>query len=501
MIFLDKYGTANRNKQPRPRRIHWGNQYLIINKDSKEPNNLALQSLKEKSQTSEPMTQQISQRNALKTITRFSGGQLECGKYEFVQGRLTFMSHFKDYRNGSITIGRKQAIVLLGEQGGDQLRIDMDFHHCEDVVLETCSVIFNLKFAPKIYLIEGEDNGINALMQNMGLSNGAKPQKPGRRKKIRLPAMSNLHAAVTGACWTYRFMLTNRPDLSTIRGLLRKNGRMCSVHLINARVQSPSRSFDEDFKRLQYELTMTTRFGSKPFPLRFQLDRLARNGYLTPQKVVSLLPRVSALLVEYGLQPVLSAVRRLSREIPFAGPEIESKDLSLGNLEETLELYCAHYDEFAPNNPYELAKRYAHVNLVHKITITPSGVRLEGPEPEPTNRVLRSYPHATDAFIRVEFRDDDGAQVRHDGRTDLKRIYHERFKGVLDGNVIICGSGFSFLGFSHSSLRSQSCWFMRPFVDRTKEMVLAELLLKRLGDFESIRTPAKVCHYVAQYTW
>lgn len=484
--FLAQYGTPFRGRALKS--IYWAKNYLLISQSRDLPSDLALQSLREGSQTAVTTKQHVEQRNALRTITRFTGGQLECGAWDYVNGKLTFMSHFQDHKKGTITIGQKQAILLLGTGEVEQFRIDINFHDCEDIVLEKSSIILNLRFAPKIYLIKGEED-IHELMQGLKVRGNA--QQSGRKKKVRVPALSHLHATVVGTCWTYRFQLTNSNDLSTIRILLNQNGRMCSVHLLNARNQRPNHTFEDEFNRLQHQLTMTGLFRSKPYSLRFQLDRLARNGYLSPVKVCALLPVVAKLHTAFGLQPILSALRRLSREMPFAGPETEPLDLALANLEQLLSTYCSQYDDASPTDPYELVKRYAHVNLVHKLVVTPSGIRLEGPEAEPTNRVLRSYSDAIDAFIRVEFRDDDGATVRYEARTDLSHIYNH-FKKIISSNVIICGQAFSFLGFSHSSLRSQSCWFMRPFVDDTKTLVFAELLLKRLGDFESIKTPAKV---------
>ena len=54
----------------------------------------------------------------------------------------------------------------------------------------------------------------------------------------------------------------------------------------------------------------------------------------------------------------------------------------------------------------------------------------------------------------------------------------------------IAGQHFDFLGFSHSSLRSQWCWFMRPFVHEGS-LLFAQALVKSLGDFSGIRCPAK----------
>lgn len=153
--------------------------------------------------------------------------------------------------------------------------------------------------------------------------------------------------------------------------------------------------------------------------------------------------------------------------------------------------------QYSPENPYELTKRHVHINLIHKILVTPCGVYLHGPEPEPTNRVLRRYASHIDNFARVVFQDEDGSSVRYDPGASQDVIYHERFKGVLDGGVIIAGRVFSFLGFSHSSLRSQSCWFMSPMI-MEGGMKLPNHILKELGDFKNIRVPAKCAARIGQ---
>ena len=122
---------------------------------------------------------------------------------------------------------------------------------------------------------------------------------------------------------------------------------------------------------------------------------------------------------------------------------------------------------------------------------------LTGPEPEPTNRVLRRYAQSSDNFIRVVFQDEDGSSVRHDPSSDHSRIYNERFKFILARSINIAGSGFSFLGFSHSSLRNQACWFMRAFI-RDNRLMLAKMVLSDLGNFSAIRIPAKCAARIGQ---
>jgi RNA dependent RNA polymerase len=129
--------------------------------------------------------------------------------------------------------------------------------------------------------------------------------------------------------------------------------------------------------------------------------------------------------------------------------------------------------------------------------VTPAGIYLEGPEPETTNRVLRAYSDHADHFLRVTFADEDGERVRFDRFVSFETIFHSRFKSVLDGAISIADRRFSFLGFSHSSLRDQTCWFMAPF-EHDGVVLNATTVIAQLGDFSAIRSPAKCAARIGQ---
>jgi hypothetical protein len=97
---------------------------------------------------------------------------------------------------------------------------------------------------------------------------------------------------------------------------------------------------------------------------------------------------------------------------------------------------------------------------IYRARVTPAGVYLHGPEPETKNRVLRKYNDHLEYFLRVQFCDEDGEQVRFDPRTSNDDIFYVRFKKVLEDGIDVACRNYGFLGFSHSSLRSQTCWFM-----------------------------------------
>lgn len=99
--------------------------------------------------------------------------------------------------------------------------------------------------------------------------------------------------------------------------------------------------------------------------------------------------------------------------------------------------------------------------------------------------------------MRVTFVDEDGESVRYDRKADQELIYEERFKRFLRDPFSLPGREFKFLGFSHSSLRSQTCWFMAPFFhDGT--LLLTKMVIARLGDFTKFRSPARCAARIGQ---
>ena len=226
------------------------------------------------------------------------------------------------------------------------------------------------------------------------------------------------------------------------------------------------------------------------------MDRMARNGYLSPLKVIELLPAVRNMSLDEGPDIVAHALRNLARSLPIPGPDT-CKHYLASSLESELLSFADDYDSGVSDNPYELVKRHKHVKLVHRAVVTPTGLYLEGPDPEPTNRVLRRYPNYTDHFIRVVFCDEDGGSVQYDPAASQRMVYDHRFKDLLTKPLLIAGKAYDFFGFSNSALRSHSCWFMAP-IPTQGTLFYATLVLKELGNFEMIRTPAKCAARIGQ---
>lgn len=134
--------------------------------------------------------------------------------------------------------------------------------------------------------------------------------------------------------------------------------------------------------------------------------------------------------------------------------------------------------------------------MIHKVTVTPTGMALHGPDPEAKNRILRRFPQHTEYFIRVQFSDEDGTDLQFNSNVVNDDIF-TRFKTIFKNGISIGGRVFGFLGFSHSSLRGHSAWFMAPFIYQDK-LETYFTVINHLGRFDSIYSPARCAARIGQ---
>ncbi|KKY15588.1 putative rna-dependent rna polymerase [Diplodia seriata] len=283
---------------------------------------------------------------------------LWCGVWDYNGSQAAFAPHFQDMRRGTLMFGKRILAMVLRADGWvtSTCRVDIPYWSIDTAV--TCSqlnkVTFTLKFAPRVYHLQ---DGLEGLMSGLGIS------APNSRRNQ--------------SCFVYQVTLSNPSDVSRLDFLLRKSPGMPPALSLPTSYTQAHVTFKQDFERLKELIYAQGQFGNLKYSVKFQVERLARNAYLPPAKVVSLLP----------------TIKRLSSRL------------------------------------YE--------------------------------------------------------------------IFHTRFKSVLDGEINIGGHGFQFLGFSHSSLRSQTCWFMSPFV-QVLSLIAAPEVIKGLGDFSKIRSPAKCAARIGQ---
>lgn len=133
-----------------------------------------------------------------------------------------------------------------------------------------------------------------------------------------------------------------------------------------------------------------------------------------------------------------------------------------------------------------LKRRIPHYcSLVLKANLTPTSLKLNLPNVESSNRVMRKYNNLQDRFLRVQFlsetESDRIAKDRYNNDDVWKRLLRVLYKGIRIGDRT-----YEFLAFGNSQLREGSVTFFCPTAH-----VSCDDIRKWLGNFDHIRNIAK----------
>ena len=441
----------------------------------------------------------------------FDISSLYCGQWDYAGTNLVFVTYSQERKRGRMIFGPRNLLIKLWPQTPTLpiQQVDIPYSSVQSMTIgpnTNPSITFSLAESPKLF--ESLDTGAKTL--ETALKNLLVPKGRQAFTRERITALGKEHEAVVSSCLCYRIMLSNGADVAGIRALRRFPEIPESFPWDTSAVMKTA--FAAQMAALHSALG-SSKYVSLPFDLKFQTQKLAQNGYLGPAKVIELLPVVSRHAKERDISIVTLSVRNLCAQIPFAGPATEASELSLNTLTQML---IDNQESIIGGETYQpnLADQYDHIASVHKVMVTPTGIYLYGPEPEVKNRVLRKYSDFPNYFVSVSFLDEDGEPLRLDRQTSGEVIYHGRFKKVLQGAITIVGrefevrklcsrecsafiSSLQFLGFSHSSLRSQTCWYMAPFT-LNGSIKHAKAVIEDLGDFRLIRSPAKCAARIGQ---
>ncbi|KAI9780131.1 MAG: hypothetical protein M1839_006968 [Geoglossum umbratile] len=491
--FLNLHGKVSGSQNARSQLVYMSrNIHCSASYNSPEP--ILVKSLQKeeadklkKSKTKKPPLGRAGQ-----VERRFEFASLSCGLWSYRGSAVVFVEYFRDARKGTVMFGTKSMTLLLNLHGVMMCRVDIPYSSVDSFTTGSQlspTITLSLMEAPRMYEAVNTDSLISSF-NSLSITKN----RPRTFKRKRVASIGSAHANIVNNCYVYRFTLTEPKCFGHVCDLLNKDRKMPSTISWATSTILPAAPFSDGVSRMNSALGSDYQF--LPFGLRFQVQKLAQNAYLPPNKAISLLPELAQMIRRSGETITVRAVRRLFNQIPFAGPSTEASQLGLGALTDLLrdnEGACRRESSYKPN----LAEKYGHIALVHTARVTPAGIYLYGPEAETKNRVLRKYSDFTDYFLRVSFIDEDGESIRFDRHASLEEVFHVRFKRILGGTITIAGRPFEFLGFSHSSLRTQTCWFMAPF-SYNGDPLYARGVIADLGDFSKIRSPAKCAARIGQ---
>jgi hypothetical protein len=489
-LFVVCFGQLTRNATPRMQIQVKGRNVFVKHSDKPPRDAHLVKSLVEqqnrKTKDDEKQAPQVDNTSRDKDTKSFPVLGFQCGAWATEtdnEHTTTFNSRYVLERSGTLNFRPQSVIIEFGpEANPESLRsaaarrctLVMYYHSIGQICTDSQSeIFFTLYLAPRIYFSKKTSD----------------PQTGERLSRDRVSGVEAEHEAFAGFSLVYKVTLQNQADHPKVVRLGKKAG-VPPINPGTAVTEPASMDFIHAFTRLVGALQEHRLF---PFRPAFQLNALVSNGTIPPETVIKLLPRVRMLISELGDIAAGEILRRfVQNDIGSTGSEI------LG----TLEAYITKMRPILTPQYFEDEKN-SHTNMayIHRMTITPTGVFSYGPNWEASNRVLRQYSDYHDYFLRVSFCEEDGEQFQNEPRVNAERILVDQFLNRLDpargGALVIAGRRFEFLGFSNSSLKSQTCWYMAPFEFEGK-LLDAEIVVKSLGNFSEIRTPGRYAARVGQ---
>ena len=508
--FLDRYGQSQAAPKQKPTpmssksvNLNYLGRPIYCSKSHREAHPMVLRNLakeekdrKTKAAAALPTTDHSKPEK--KFPVSFNCVSFSCGVWNYVGSDLAYEPQQTWEVNGTAKFGERSMILAL-DSG---LRIDFTYFSTLCITTDersAASFIFSMKEPPRFF--QRLNDPLAELMAGLGLQQ--RPLLPRNlAQRIRLPCIDEEHKSIAGSCLVYRIALARTVFIhdrgesvgDRMQILRTAHGVPRMIHNRSV-LRLPRETFMTGFQKLQMSLASTA--VDIPFILKFQIQKLAQDSYLSPHTVLKLLPEIRDMKGRTDISACVSAIRKLFYQIEFPGPDTEATEFELDQLIELLQ----ENEKLARKESLiieeEEPRASDNVAIIHRAKVTPTGIRLFGPEPESNNRVLRKYPKHHEYFLRVQFCDEDGQPVRFNPRISNDRIFKERFKNVLEYGIHIAGREYAFLGFSHSSLRAQSCWFMAPFIFEGS-LMYDRMIIQDLGNFSAIRSPAKCAARIGQ---
>src|SRR3569833_1985492 len=381
---------------------------------------------------------------------------------------------------GEATFPKRNLIIKLG---ASKLRIPIN--SIEEIVWSPAGFLtLTLRAVPSFYRRREATSGSIDTLLNLPRLDGP--------KFTRLTALGENHAEVVGMCLIYR-LTVSRVGMGT-KIHVQKNQKKLSITRYDLcfvyNTASALGNIGHQLKAFKRALGGHARRRSLPFEILFQLQALVCNAYLSPATVEELASRLAHIFKVEGDKAISTAsIKKLFLAIDWPHPNGDPSDFQVSSLlgyvrdserqmREGLWLDGGDDEGSGSGAPDSDKQRMVRI---HRVTVTPTWLYLGGPELESENRVLRMFPNHHDYFIRVQFADENGQDLRFNTSVDSDPVY-DRFKKVMRDCIEIAGRLYKFLGWSNSSLKAHAVWFVAGFVDSYGRLQGCLSLIRDLGE-------------------
>ncbi|TFY66895.1 hypothetical protein EVG20_g4194 [Dentipellis fragilis] len=267
-----------------------------------------------------------------------------------------------------------------------------------------------------------------------------------------------------------------------------------------ARLRTPKTySYAVEHRAIYSEINLTRYqawLAELDFQVAFQVQSLSRCLLADVVELYSLRSSLRQIIHSHGPSYAASLLRCFIAEL-----KVSLADSVSGLSQETfLESFLRYRDTFSTTLDLTSRKASEGVFDCFHVTASPTTVKLEGPLPERSNRIIRMYADNQDSFLRVSFVDEDGLQYRADRDIDGPRFIYRFIRRILGEGLQIAGRHFHFLAYSQSALKSHTVWFVKNFYDASSGQTIgAPEIIRRLGNFHNLAFDPTLIFCPARY--
>lgn len=425
----------------------------------------------------------------------------------------------KEVPSGQVTFnGEKRLVVLRTVPDTEAMEVSVRFDTIVRMLVleDKCSILLLLSQPPAFDLVDKgirppSENGLFDIdilraMEGFGLDDRA----PLRYRKASFDVESRSIAPYVSTHIRLIFPSPSELDIFRHRRTQARLPKVVNTSITSSHRQLYSPSKIASLKAIMSRLDVR---------VAFQMHSMLTNGTLDADQLVSISRAVERMERERGPKAVekvlvmfakhrTASIREKARGRDGPGTiygededgptsfEVEEVDTLVGSARrgEKVDVGTG-YPSYSPTEllQQDLKSASEHVSnsspsfsldeatVCRQIVLTPSGSQLQGPFLDQSNSILRRYPSHSHQFLRVCIRDEDLQNLRHDTSRDMVAFLLERFRPFFVGGLEMAGRKFELIGWSQSSLKDHSTWFISPF-EYEGRMVDAESVRKDLGN-------------------
>lgn len=226
------------------------------------------------------------------------------------------------------------------------------------------------------------------------------------------------------------------------------------------------------------------------WPVAFQLESLLRGRIADAKEILSIRPTIDNMLDHEETEYTANFLRSLV-DAPF-----EVQGTNEGAFADAIKCYANEFSWSPPTHPW--GPKDGIFNCLH-LSVSPTSMKLGGPYPERSNRVLRTYADDHDSFVRVSFVEENGLRYQQDREIDGPAFIGRWVSPILHNGFTVAGRQFHFLAYSLSALKTHTVWFVKDFQDRGGNLITAATIIEHLGTFHDLKYDRELIFCPARY--